>query len=164
VRTPCLFYRRKLPHLQRDDKPHFITFVTHRRAILPGWARDIALASCIHDHAKCYQLHAAVVMPEHVRLILTPLIDSRRQQVYALPEILDVIKGASSHMINKRQSSRGPVWQHESFDHVLRSSESLDQKIQHVMENPVRRGLAADSTGYPWLWCCPATSHCSLPG
>ena len=151
--SPRTFYRRKLPHLQRDDKPHFITFVTHRRAILAGWARDIVLASCIHDHATCYRLHAAVVMPEHVHLMLTPLIDLRRQRVYALPEILDAIKGASSHMINKRRGSRGTVWQDESFDHVLRSSESLDQKIQYVMENPVRRGLAADSTRYRWLWC-----------
>jgi REP element-mobilizing transposase RayT len=153
--SPRTFYRRKLPHLQRDNKPHFITFVTHRRATLSDWARDIVLASCIHDHDKCYQLHAAVVMPEHVHLILTPLIDLRRQQVYALPEILDAIKGTSSHMINKRQGSRGPAWQGESFDYVLRSSESLDQKIQYVMENPVRRGLARDSTGYPWRGAAP---------
>jgi hypothetical protein len=37
------FYRRNLPHLQRDAKPHFITFVTYQRWEMPGWARSIVL-------------------------------------------------------------------------------------------------------------------------
>jgi REP element-mobilizing transposase RayT len=157
-----MFYRRKLPHLQRDDKPHFITFVTYKRHVLPDWARDIVLASCIHDHEKCYLLHAAVVMPEHVHLILTPLIDQKRQQVCFLPEILDAIKGASSHIINKKSGSRGPIWQDESFEHVLRSSESLEEKIQYVIENPVRRGLVRDAMEYPWLWRWSPVAQCLL--
>jgi hypothetical protein len=35
------FHRRILPHLQRDNKAHFITFVTKNRCILPDWARDV---------------------------------------------------------------------------------------------------------------------------
>jgi hypothetical protein len=46
----------------------------------------------------------------------------------------------------------GRVWQTESFDHVLRSSESLDAKIAYILENPVRAGLASDWKEYPWLW------------
>jgi len=33
------FYRRDLPHLQRDSKPHFVTFGTHWRWQLPAEAR-----------------------------------------------------------------------------------------------------------------------------
>jgi len=29
------FYRRRLPHLQRDGKPHFVTFCTLQRWHLP---------------------------------------------------------------------------------------------------------------------------------
>src|SRR2546426_212452 len=29
--APMTFYRRNLPHLQRDNKPHFVTFVTKNR-------------------------------------------------------------------------------------------------------------------------------------
>ena len=46
---PKAFYRRNLPHLQRDYKPHFLTFRTHQRWILPDAAREIALGSCLHD-------------------------------------------------------------------------------------------------------------------
>jgi hypothetical protein len=40
-------YRRKLPHLQPDFKIFFITFSTFRRWILPNFARDIVMETCI---------------------------------------------------------------------------------------------------------------------
>ena len=146
------FYRRNLPHLQRDNKPHFITFVTKDRRILPDWACDLVLASCRHDHGTKHNLHAAVVMPDHVHMILTPLIDERRRAVVSLIEILKAIKGASAHAINHSLGVRGTVWQEESFDRVLRSSEKLDEKIAYVLQNPVRRGLVDDWHKYRWLW------------
>jgi len=39
------FYRRNLPHYQRDYKPHLVTFVTKDRLHLPEWARQIVLES-----------------------------------------------------------------------------------------------------------------------
>jgi hypothetical protein len=55
-------------------------------------------------------------------------------------------------LINRRLSRQGPVWQEESFDHVVRSSEGLDAKVEYVLQNPVRKGLAADWREYPWAW------------
>jgi REP-associated tyrosine transposase len=149
------FYRRKLPHLQRDAKPHFITFVTYQRSILAEWARDVMLQCCLHDHKRRYDLHVAVVMPDHVHMILTPLIDTDRKAVHSLPAILSAIKGSAAHAINKKMNVRRPVWQEESFDHVLRSSESLNQKIVYVLENPQRGGLVTSWQDYPWLWHQP---------
>jgi REP element-mobilizing transposase RayT len=146
------FHRRILPHLQRDNKPHFITFVTKNRWVLPDWARDVVLGCCRHDHGTKYHLHVSVVMPDHVHLILTPQIDHARQMVVSLSEIMKGIKGASAHAINKHLGRKGAIWQIESFDHVLRSSESLDAKILYILENPVRQGLVHDWTGYRWLW------------
>jgi REP element-mobilizing transposase RayT len=67
------FYRRNLPHMQRDYRAHFITFCTKSRRTLPEWTRDIVLGCCIHDHGRRYRLEVAVVMPDQVHLILTPL-------------------------------------------------------------------------------------------
>ena len=149
------FTRRNLPHLQRDSKPHFITFVTKDRWILEERARDIVLSCCRHDHGTKYDLRVAVVMPDHVHLIFTPLIDERRRVVIPMAEIMKGIKGASAHAINHRLDHQGTVWQEESFDHVLRSSESLDQKVAYILENPVRRGLVSDWRDYRWLWHQP---------
>ena len=147
------FYRRQLPHLQRDNKPHFLTFCTCHRWTLPESVRSIVLDCCLHDHGSKLDLHVAIVMPDHVHLIFTPLIHRQEMAVCSLAEITDAIKGASAHKINQALGRRGQVWQAESFDHVLRSSESLDQKVSYLLDNPVRRGLVDNWDNYAWSWC-----------
>jgi putative transposase len=68
-------YRRHLPHYQSDHKPIFVTFSTHHRWILPDAARKITLEACIWGNNKRFNLHGAVVMPDHVHVVLTPLYD-----------------------------------------------------------------------------------------
>jgi REP element-mobilizing transposase RayT len=149
------FYRRNLPHMQRDSAPHFITFNTKFREILPDWARDIVLRSCVHDHGKRYRLHVAAVMPDHVHVILTPLVDEARGSIVSLVEIMKAMKGASAHAINRYSGCHATIWQEESFDRIVRSSESLDAKIAYVLENPLRKGLVKDFREYRWLWRAP---------
>ncbi len=146
------FYRRNLPHMQRDERPHFITFVTKFRWVLPPTAREIVLSSCCHDHRRRYELYVAVVMTDHVHLILTPMVDEARREICSLVEILRTIKSASAHRVNRAMGRTGAVWQEESFDRALRSSENLDGRIEYVLLNPVRKGLAQDWREYPWVW------------
>jgi hypothetical protein len=65
---------------------------------------------------------------------------------------LKSLKGASARIVNKLAGTCGPVWQEESFDHVLRSQESLKEKIEYIRQNPVRRGLVDKPEEYRWLW------------
>ena len=146
------FYRRNLPHLQRDDKPHFVTFCTYRRWILPGDARAIALGCCLHDDGLKMKIYVAVVMPDHVHVIFTPLVNSASLSIFSLAEIMGAMKGASAQKINQQLGRSGHVWQTESFDRVLRSSESLDAKIAYILDNPVRKALVTRWEDYPWLW------------
>jgi REP element-mobilizing transposase RayT len=147
-------YRRKLPHYQKAGRALFVTFCKGNRNPFPPEARDAVLRHCLHDHGKRYRLHAAVVMPEHVHLLLTPLSDEKGWP-YALPSILKLLKGASARSLNKLLASCGPVWQEESFDHVLRTQESFEEKLEYLRQNPVRRGLAKKPEDYPWLWVEP---------
>jgi len=96
-------------------------------------------------------------------MIFTPLADPGRMEIYSLAEIMDAIKGASAHMVNKTLGRKGRVWQPESFDHVLRSSENLDAKIIYLLENPVRAGLVGEWAEYSWLWKKPFVSPFSPP-
>jgi REP-associated tyrosine transposase len=149
-----MFYRRRLPHLQRDFKAHFITFCTYQRRILSAPEWEIVLRCSLYDRGTRYELHVAVVMPDHVHMILTPLQNLKQARVYSLPEILGRIKGASAHLVNEASRQHGTLWQEESFDHVLRSSESLFHKVQCVLDSPVRKGLAAPGE-YRWVWYEP---------
>jgi hypothetical protein len=61
-------------------------------------------------------------------------------------------KGASAHSVNRMLQRSGPVWQEESFDHVLRSNESFEENLEYIRQNPVRRGLVIRPEDYRWLW------------
>lgn len=144
-------YRRRLPHLQRDNKPVFVTFRTLGKTQIPEVCRGVVLQHCLHDNNRKLQMHAVVVMPDHVHLLFTPLNDPKGEP-FSLMEIMSGIKGASAHSLNKAMGLHGPVWQEESFDHVLRSSESLENKIEYIMLNPVAARLAEKPRAYRWLW------------
>ena len=116
-------YRRMLPHYQKACRALFVTLCKLIPTPFAADARDVILRHCLHEEGTRYLLHAAVVMPEHIHLLLTPLA-GETGWIYGLPAILKAIKGASA----------GPVWQEESFDHVLRSHESLEEKLEYIRQ------------------------------
>ena len=91
-------------------------------------------------------------MPDHVHVIFTPLVNTSSLTIYSLAEIMGAMKGASAQKINQKLGRTGRVWQTESFDRVLRSSETLDAKVAYILENPVRKALVKRWEDYPWLW------------
>ena len=96
-------------------------------------------------------LHAAVIMPEHAHLLLTPMRNADGWP-FPLKDILKLIKGPAARSVNLLNRTCGALWQDESFDHVLRSNESFDEKLEYIRQNPARRGLATRPEEYEWLW------------
>jgi len=144
-------YRRRLPHIQRNNKTLFVTFATLNRWELPEIARDLVLGHCLHDNGTKLHMHGLVVMPDHVHMVFSPLEDDSGR-LYGLAEIMRGIKGSSARAINKALKRKGSVWQDESFDHLLRSYENIQEKIEYICLNPVRKGLVRDVNDYPWIW------------
>jgi len=144
-------YRRHLPHYQSANKVYLVTFVTLNRRILPPGARDIVLDEIENIHYVMAFVHAATVMPDHVHLILQPMWDDTGG-VFALSEIQKKLKGRSARFINLSLGRSGTVWLDENFDHEIRSDESLTEKIEYVLQNPVRKGLSLTPEDYPWNW------------
>ena len=103
------------------------------------------------EHDIKHHVHVVVIMPDHAHMITTPMADAAGN-LYGLEEIMKPIKGVSSRRINQLLGRRGRLWQDESFDHILRSSESLQAKSEYVAMNPVRWGLVATPDEYRWLW------------
>jgi REP element-mobilizing transposase RayT len=93
-------YHRNLPHYQKAGRAVFITFCKGNRIPFAPEAQDAILQHCLHDNGKRYDLHAAVVMPDHVHLLLTPLRDEKGWP-YSLPTILKQLKGTTARTINK---------------------------------------------------------------
>jgi REP element-mobilizing transposase RayT len=91
-------------------------------------------------------------MPDHVHLVLQALVDSESGCEFSISEILQSIKGATVHKINRQLSRKGTLWQEESFDHVIRRSQDVNAKMAYVLNNPVRKGIAKRARDYGWVW------------
>lgn len=139
-----------MPHYQPDYAAFFITLTTHARWRLPEAARDLVLETCLNGNGNKFQLHGIVVMPDHVHMILTPLSD--QNGTFSLAAIMQSVKGASAHCVNKLLSRAGPVWQQESFDRALRKEETVERKLEYMLLNPARAGLVRDPLEYRWSW------------
>jgi putative transposase len=85
----------------------------------------------------CYKLHAFVVMPDHVHLILTP-------QIIPIERAIGLVKGGFSH----RLASKFPVWQRGFTDHRIRDAEDMEVRRGYLHMNPVRGGLVAAAEMY----------------
>lgn len=110
--------------------------------------RDLVFDHCLREER--IRLVAAVVMPDHVHVILVPRRDEEGRPL-PLVDILQCWKSVTAHRINKLLKRSGPVWEEESFDHVLRSSESLKTKCEYIRQNPVVVGLVQRPEEYRWL-------------
>lgn len=132
----------------------FVTFGTFSNSILPEAARDLVLGHCLYDDGKRIHLSAAVVMPTHVHLLFWALRDQSGWP-FPMVDILQALKSSSAHTLNKLLHRTGPVWDEESFDHVLRSDESWRQKREYIRQNPVKAGLVSRPEDYRWLWLDP---------
>jgi len=87
-----------------------------------------------------YQLHAFVVMPNHVHLLVTPTLVARGW--------LAPLKGFTAYRANELLNRHGqPFWQDESYDHLVRTRAEFDRIQCYIEENP---GLVSDAQDHPW--------------
>ena len=128
------FYRRNLPHIQKLTAAYFVTYRTKDDLFLPSVARTIALRHCLFENGKRIELHACVIMPTHVHLLFTTL-ENDRAEPFSLPEIMKGIKGTSAYHINRLLERKGQLWQDESFDRIMRTSE-FEFKLSYIQANP----------------------------
>lgn len=145
------FYRRNLPHLEEDGTSYYVSFSTRKRFFLPDQARTLIFDHCLFEKGRTVQMHAFVVMPDHVHMLFTPLEDEEGG-LHRLAKIMNGIKGASSHSVNKLLERKGTLWEPESFDRILRSEDDFEFRINYIVQNPVVAGLAERPDDYRWLW------------
>ena len=79
-------------------------------------------------------------MPDHIHLFVAGHYE------FVLDQWVRALKRTLSTVI----SAPRPHWQSGFFDHLVRHEESHSQKWEYVVENPVRAGLVAHSSDWPW--------------
>jgi REP element-mobilizing transposase RayT len=90
-----------------------------------------------------YRLHAYVVMPNHVHMLITPHI--------GISVLMQSLKRFTARQANRMLSRAGePFWQEESYDRLVRNQMEFERIASYIEMNPVTAGLVATSELFPW--------------
>lgn len=152
---------RNLPHWQLGGATYFVTFRV-KEGTLSEEERAQVLSACLHWQPHKWQVYAIVVMPNHVHLLARPS-PCGKNQWYALGEILHSVKSYSAHQLNRRRKDAGAVWLDESFDRIVRDEAEFKEKLNYILSNPAKAGLAQTEAEYPFLWVCRDTGETPVP-
>lgn len=125
---------------------HDRALAAHKKGAL--WLEDPTVAEivagAIRHGAKgrgFYELYAWVIMPNHVHLLILPLV--------AMPVITRWLKGSTAREANRILGRTGyPFWRAESYDHYVRNQREFVRIAKYIESNPISAGLAAS----PELW------------
>ena len=124
--------------------------VLDRHASGPRWLHDPRIADIVAEailigefDRRFYQLSAWVVMPNHVHLLMFPMVP--------VPVLMRWLKGSTARSANRIMGRTGqPFWQDESWDHYLRGSSQLNRTAAYIENNPVSAGLVCSAERWRW--------------
>ena len=100
-------------------------------------ARLLSSVTFYHEHARWYAW-LFVLMPDHLHAIFSFV------QETSMSRVLGEWK-------KYHERKTGVCWQDGYFDHRLRSADAFIEKSSYIRMNPVRAGLCAAATDWPWI-------------
>jgi type I restriction enzyme R subunit len=100
---------------------------------------EIMEKSILHFHGERYKIIAYAIMPNHVHVLFHPLAG------WDVSSLIQGWKSFSAHAVNKALARKGPLWQQESWDRLIRNELHLAWVISYILEkNHGKRPLGAE--------------------
>ncbi len=90
-------------------------------------------------------------METHVHSILQPMEESRGA-FYSIAQILHSIKSYSANRIQRLLKRRGNIWLDENYDRIIRDDDECLEKLNYIVNNPLKTGLVEKPEDYRWLF------------
>ena len=100
-------------------------------------------ATLDHYDSHGYTLHAWVIMPDHLHLLITPL--------ESLEKAVQLFKGGFSYRAKRASDWNGAIWQPGFTDHRIRDDDDWQKHADYIRQNPLRARLAEDGVLYPHM-------------
>ena len=115
----------------------------------PTWLKNEDVANIVqnallHFDAERYCLHAWVIMPNHVHVLVTTF------ESFELKDIIHSWKSYSAQEANKVLSRKGNFWQAEYCDRYIRNERHYIDTVSYIENNPVKAGFCVETSD--WLY------------
>src|SRR5688572_25060410 len=94
--------------------------------------RSIVLETIRHDHLVRCQVHAAVVMDDHVHVL------ARIHEGVNSIQLAGAWKSISSHHLCSDRRREAPVWLRDTYQRWIRRGGHLSICIEYILANPQR--------------------------
>lgn len=112
-------------------------FFRHER-----WAR-LMLDVLRHYDGTGYKLHAYVIMPDHLHLLITPK--------ESVEKAVQLIKGGFSFRAKRELEWKFDIWQQGFTDHRIRDEEDWQRHLEYIRTNPIEARLVEDAVLYEFM-------------
>lgn len=89
-----------------------------------------------------YKLHAFVVMPDHLHILLTP------SETTTVEKAMQMIKGGSAHRMGVKKPQPFPIWHAGFYDRWMRDAGEYRGSKRYIEQNPVVAKLVERSEDY----------------
>ena len=122
---------------------YFVTLCVENRKPVLANDRAFTAFKTAAMRLRHWTVLAAVIMPDHIHLPVSPTEDREAK----LGNLAAAIKRWMREELDASWK-----WQRGSFDRLLRSEESLQDKWLYVEENPVRAGLVKNYLDWPYRY------------
>ncbi len=103
---------------------------------------QIVTDSLLFFDRKRYYLGEWVIMPNHVHAVVTP------QTEFDLTKILHSWKSYSATQINRLAGCKGPLWQEESYNQILRNEQHQWRVEEYIRNNPTKAGITVHHASF----------------
>lgn len=127
----------------------FSTWQRRRLFIVESYVRLLLRTLYRHRRDGRYRMHAFVLMPEHIHLLLTPARD------LTLEHAIQLIKGSYSHALGAEIGRKREIWQRGFTDHRIRDASDFEGHREYIHQNPVKRGLVEHAHQYRYSSAFP---------
>ena len=137
----------RLPRLTLAGYPHHIILRgNNRQAIFMDMADFQRMLALLQTHAieQGVQVHAYVLMSNHLHLLLTPL------QNESLPKMMQAVGRTYVLYFNKRHGRSGTLWEGRYRSALIQTERYFLACMAYIDLNPVRAGMVAQAADYPW--------------
>jgi putative transposase len=106
------------------------------------WA-DLLRETILHYAGTGYSLHAYVIMPDHLHMLIVPQD--------TLEKAIQLLKGGFSFRVKRAFNWPFEIWQQGFTDHRIRDEADWKHHIEYIRQNPVEARLVEDPSLYPYL-------------
>ena len=131
--------------IRSSEGSYFVsTQTTDRRPLFrhERWAR-LMLDVLRHYDGTGYMLHAFVIMPDHLHLLITP--------IESVEKSLQLIKGGFSFRAKRELDWKFEIWQPGFTDHRIRDEEDWKRHLEYIRSNPIEARLIEDCLLYEFI-------------